>query len=180
MEELNELKKIRKKLGLTQTELAKRANVSQSLIAKIESGKIDPSYGNAKKIFETLDMLDRENEMCAKDLMYKKVLYAKSSDSVKTTIIMMRKKNISQMPVKRSNKIIGYISEQILLDNILEGEAQKKVSDVMNSSPPIVPPNTSHGVVANLLKHFPFVLVKEKEDVVGIITKADLLKAVYR
>ena len=42
MDELIELKKLRKKLGLTQNQLAKRANVSQSLIAKIESNKIDP------------------------------------------------------------------------------------------------------------------------------------------
>jgi len=37
--ELEEVKKIRKKLGLTQTELANRAGVSQSLIAKIEKQK---------------------------------------------------------------------------------------------------------------------------------------------
>jgi len=42
--EINEVKDIRKRLGLTQLELAKRANVSQSLIAKIEAGRIDPRY----------------------------------------------------------------------------------------------------------------------------------------
>jgi len=34
--ELEEIKEIRKKFGLTQNELANRAGVSQSLIAKIE------------------------------------------------------------------------------------------------------------------------------------------------
>ena len=38
MSELEEIKRIRKKLGISQTELANRAQVSQSLIAKVESG----------------------------------------------------------------------------------------------------------------------------------------------
>ncbi len=179
MEELSELKKYRKRLNLTQKELAKRANVSQSLIAKIESGKVDPSYRNAKKIFETLSLLKQKNELKARDIMHKKVIYAKSSDTLKDTIKKMRQKNISQLPVLKHNKVIGYISESLLLDKLLNGETQSKVGNVVEPSPPIVPPNTSQGVIAHLLKHFPFVLVKEKENIVGIITKVDLLKIVY-
>ena len=48
---LNEISKKRKILGLTQSELAKLAGVSQSLIAKLESGKIEPSYTKVKTIF---------------------------------------------------------------------------------------------------------------------------------
>jgi len=51
---LSYIKKMRKKFGLTQAKLAKMAGVSQSLIAKIESEKIDPSYKIAKKIFTVL------------------------------------------------------------------------------------------------------------------------------
>jgi predicted transcriptional regulator len=36
--------------------LAKFAGVSQSFIAKIESGKIDPSYSKVKTIFDVLDL----------------------------------------------------------------------------------------------------------------------------
>jgi predicted transcriptional regulator len=43
-------------LGLTQGQLAKIAGVSQSFIAKIESGKIDPSYSKVKTIFDVLDL----------------------------------------------------------------------------------------------------------------------------
>src|SRR3989338_4468360 len=60
--ELHEIKKIRKSLALTQTDLAKMANVSQSLIAKIESGKIDPTFTKTKKIFETLHLLQNKEE----------------------------------------------------------------------------------------------------------------------
>ena len=40
--ELREIKELRKKFGLTQTDLAELAGVSQSLIAKLESNMIDP------------------------------------------------------------------------------------------------------------------------------------------
>jgi len=47
-----QLKKIRVQLGITQSELAKAAGVSQSLIAKLESGLVDPSFSTMKSISE--------------------------------------------------------------------------------------------------------------------------------
>jgi predicted transcriptional regulator len=180
MDEIAELKKIRKKIGITQNELAKRANVSQSLIAKIESSKIDPSYKNVKKLFETLSMLDKGNELTAKQLMFNKIYFVSDTDKLKDAILKMRKHNISQMPVMKNKKVIGYISESVLLDKVLEGETQSNVGEIMESSPPILPPNTSQGVIANLLQHFPFVLIEEKGELIGIVTKADLLKVMYK
>jgi predicted transcriptional regulator len=52
--ELEEIKKLRRKLGIGQKELAGLANVSQSLIAKIESKKIEPTYNKVRKIFDIL------------------------------------------------------------------------------------------------------------------------------
>ena len=50
------LKYLRERRKLTQTELAKKANVSQSTIAQIESGKKDPSIATVKKIAKALDI----------------------------------------------------------------------------------------------------------------------------
>src|SRR3989338_5241600 len=50
--EITEIKIMRKRHGLTQTQLAKLSGVSQSLIAKLEAGIIDPSYSNVKKIMK--------------------------------------------------------------------------------------------------------------------------------
>lgn len=179
MNDLSQIKYIRKKLGLTQTELAHKANVSQSLIAKIESNKIDPSYTNAKRLFETLSNLEVDDELIAKQFMYKKIIYANSQDSLKDTILLMRKNNISQLPVLQENKVVGYISESVLLEKVLDGQTQSKVKEVMHTNPPILPPDTKQSVIANLLKHFPLVLIEEKGKLIGIITKADLLKTVY-
>ena len=70
----------RKVLDLTQAKLAKLAGVSQSLIAKVESGKIDPSYSKVMKILETLDRIEKEEQVKAKDIMTKDVFWAKNDD----------------------------------------------------------------------------------------------------
>ena len=54
MLELNDIARLRKQLGLTQPELAQLSGVSQSLIAKLEAGKIEPSYTKVKSIIDTL------------------------------------------------------------------------------------------------------------------------------
>ena len=47
--DLSEIKNLRKKAGITQLDLARKASVSQSLIAKIEAGKIDPTYTKPRR-----------------------------------------------------------------------------------------------------------------------------------
>ena len=64
---LDEIKRLRKKYHLTQQELAKRAGVSQSLIAKIEAGLLDPTYTRAEQIFGALENVEEQKELKAKD-----------------------------------------------------------------------------------------------------------------
>ena len=84
--ELEEIKKIRKKLGMTQTELANRAGVSQSLIAKIESGRIDPTYTKTKKIFAALSELEKKEEIKAEQLMTAKIISIIQNTPINETI----------------------------------------------------------------------------------------------
>src|SRR3990167_9417879 len=119
--ELEDIKKIRKSLGLTQTELAKRAGVSQSIIAKIESGSIDPTLSKAKKIFEALSYFEKKHELKAEDIINKKIVDIKPSEYVKDAIKKIKKHNISQMPVIEDNKLVGLISESTLLNALMQG-----------------------------------------------------------
>ena len=48
--DITQLRKIRKQLDMTQHKLAKELEISQSMVAKIESGKLDPTYSYVKKI----------------------------------------------------------------------------------------------------------------------------------
>ena len=177
--ELNEIKKIRKNLGLTQTELAKMANVSQSIIAKIESGKIDPTFTKTKKIFETLDDLENKEEIKADELMNKKIVSLTSNDNIKDSVRKMKKFGISQMPVIDGHKIIGLVSESTLLDALISKKG-KRIDEIMEETPPIVSKKASIKVVSNLLRHYPAVLVSESGKLIGLITKADLLGMLYK
>ena len=177
--ELEEVKKIRKKLEMTQTELANRAGVSQSLIAKIESGKIDPTYTKTQKIFTALSELEKKEEIKAEQLMNTKIIDVSPNESIKDTIAKMKKAQISQVPVIDSHKLMGIVSESTILDAMLNSKATK-VKEIMQEAPPIVSKNTSIQVISNLLRYYPMVVVSEEGTIIGLITKADLLGKLYK
>lgn len=178
--ELNEIKKMRKRLGLTQAELAKLAGVSQSLIAKIESGKIMPNYEKTKRIFDTLESLSRAEDRNATDIMSKRVVSLDEKASVVRAAKLMEKYAFSQLPVIKGGKSIGTITERGIIESMRSGIDLKKakVKDIMQESLPIIGPNTKFGTLACLLEHEQALLVSKKGKIIGIITKSDLLKAV--
>ena len=177
-DELKEIMVIRKKLGLTQSALAKRAGVSQSLIAKIESDRIDPTFSNAKKIFSALKDMEEKKELKAVDLMNNKITSIRPRESIKSSISKMKKLKISQMPVIEDHNVIGLVSESNLIDAILNQEI-KTVEEVMSEAPPVISKNASVNAVSALLRFYPIVLVTENGKSVGLISKSDLLSKVY-
>lgn len=54
------LERIRKERGLTQAQLAQKLDVNQSLIAKWESGKVQPRAATLAKLAETLEVAVEE------------------------------------------------------------------------------------------------------------------------
>ena len=136
--ELKDIKKIRKKFNLTQIELAQRSGVSQSMIAKIESGHLEPTYSNAIKIFNALNNISKEKELTAKDIMEKNIISVTPDQEIKKTISLMKKHEISQLPVIQNNTPIGTISESSILNNILGNQNAKIVKEIMLESPPSI------------------------------------------
>jgi predicted transcriptional regulator len=177
--EISEIKVVRKKLGLTQSELARLSAVSQSLIAKIEAGSLDPTYSNAKKIFAALESFNKGKEIKAEQIMNPKLISLLPEDSILDAISRMKKYEISQMPVlDKTGKAVGMISESVLLDAMLKNKSGK-IGNVMEDSPPILSKDSSVRAVSDILKHYPMVLIGEKGKLKGIITKSDLLRKVY-
>lgn len=178
MKSLEEIKRLRKKYGINQKELATRSGVSQSLIAKIEAGKVEPTFSKAQQIFQALEELREKEEIKAQQLMKTKIIFAKPTDTVKGIIKLMKSKGISQMPVENKGVILGIITESIILKNIADDPDKinvLKAEDIMEETPPIVSPKTGQNLLLNLLKDYSIVLVAEKGNVKGIISKTDVL-----
>jgi len=182
--ELDEIKKIRKRFGLTQTDLAKRANVSQSLIAKIESNRIDPTFTKVKRIFDVLDELKNKNELKAEDIMTKKLIYVNADNNITSAINKMRKHEISQLPVFNKSNVVGLVSESTILDSISGNKSERiktlTIKDIMQDCPPIISKKTSTSIISDLLKQYPLVLVTEEGKPKGVITKSDMLRTLYK
>ena len=178
--ELQDIKKIRKKLGLTQSELARKAGVSQSLIAKIEANTLDPGYNKTKQIFDALENLTQKEEITAHEIMQKKVVTANAGEKIQDIIKNMKKHAISQIPILGKNAPVGLITESVLLDKISSGADMAKLHarDIMEECPPVVTLTTKISVIAHLLRHFPIVLVSEKGILKGLVSKADLIESI--
>ncbi|MDA1197168.1 MAG: CBS domain-containing protein [Nanoarchaeota archaeon] len=175
---LDQIKKIRKQLNLTQHQFANKVGVSQSLIAKIESERIDPSYSKAKKILDAIEHLGKEEHGKASDIMTKILITIKPKETIKSAFEKMKKADISQLPVLENNKSIGLVSENTILEALLNKQGTT-VEDIMEDAPPIISKNTSLDAVSGLLRFSPLVLVSKEGEIKGIITKSDLLTKAF-
>jgi len=178
---IDEIARKRKMLDLTQKRLAELAGVSQSLIAKIESGKIDPAYTKVKAIFDALEQLETRIYFHVKEILHNEVIGVQKDASVSEAVQLMMKHGYSQLPVFDGEHPVGSISEKTILSQVLAGEDLDHVStlpirDLMDEAFPQVGENAPLSLISGLLQVYPAVLISKKGKAVGIVTKADLLK----
>lgn len=174
MIEPKDIAKIRKRLDLTQSGLAKLSGVSQSLIAKIESNVLDPSYSNMKKINDALDNHNIQQQKTAKDLMTKKIIFVKPKDDIRRVAEVLKKNNISQVLVI-GRDVVGLVTESGIIESLLDKE-MKLAEDIMSSPPPAIDIDTPESVIIDLLKFYQIIVVKQKSEIFGVITKSNLLE----
>ncbi len=175
--DLSSVKAKRKTLGLTQSQFSKECGASQSLIAKLESGKIEVSYEIVRNIFSALDRLSLKNEKKAMDVMSKKLVSIKADASVKEASSKMKHNNISQLPVFSGVKIIGSISESGIIDKLSESRDifNASVKEIVEESFPIVTKNMPLRAIIPVLRESKAVLVSDNSKIVGIISKSDII-----
>jgi predicted transcriptional regulator len=169
------IKKLRTESGLTQKQLAKLVGVTQAHIAKIELAKVDPRLSTVNKILHVLT--ERKQKKC-KDIMTKGVLFARPNDTILKVSEVMMHNAVSQMPVIDKDRVVGTITEETIIRNLRSNLAEEKALKVMNSPLPIVQDEMGIRAIRPMLEKHPGVLVVRGKEVVGIITRSDLLKTI--
>ncbi|MBI4980472.1 CBS domain-containing protein [Candidatus Woesearchaeota archaeon] len=174
--EPEEFARRRKKL-FTQKEFAKIMGISQSLISKFETNESSLMYDKVKKIDQELSIRENKGKF-AKDVMIKEVFSLSSSDNLKKAIDIMKEKGFSQLPIIEKGKVVGSITESKALELIQKDGLNaypKKLSEVMEETLPFVSSYETLDSLRARLKNAPAVLVMDKGELKGIISRADVL-----
>jgi len=178
---LDSIKQARIKLGITQKKLANMTGVSTSMINQIESGRSQPSYETAKKIFDNLATLEgHSSSHKAGDFCSKEVVKLKPSNSLHDAIKKMRSMSISQIPIFDGKELVGVVTEDGIVKHLSDSDETTwkkiKLQEVMESIPPIVDVNTPVNTLVPLIRFSKCILVSKNSKIVGIITASDTLK----
>ena len=93
----------------------------------------------------------------------------------------MNETGFSQLPVFGGRHIVGSIAEKAIMDRIVSGMSPRELSSmpvakVMTEAFPQIDEKTPLSLISALLRYHSAVLVMKRGQVIGIITKADLLK----
>ena len=177
--DLESLAQLRKRLGLTQRDLARLSGVSQSLISKIERGRINPSYEAVRRILQALERAraERSKGLSAKDICTRKVISVEASDPLGKAISLMRRHGISQLPVFHRGKLVGSISESTIMRKLEKIKSPSmRIGELIDEAFPTVPEEASLNLLRQLLQEYPAVLLQRNGKITGIVTKADLFK----
>ena len=172
---------MRLKIGITQKKLASMTGVSTSMINQIESGRSQPSYETAKRIFDNLASLEgKSSSHKAGDFCSKDVVKLKPSNTLHDAIKKMHESSISQIPIFNGQELVGMISEDGIVKHLADvGESElknAKLADTMEPVPPIVDYDTPANVLVPLIRYSKCILVSKKSKIIGIITASDTLK----
>ncbi|MDD5148056.1 MAG: CBS domain-containing protein [Candidatus ainarchaeum sp.] len=182
---ISEIKIRRSAAGITQKELAKASGVSQSLIAKIESGKISPGFEKVKRLFDCLDRMHETHSINAGSIMRRHVYSVPPKASLKEAIFEMEKHGISQLPVIQHGACLGTVTNKGILAKLGKSSssidlAKSSVETAMEDAMPTVQENTPFPIVSAMLSYHPAVLVAKNGKIFGIVTKSDLLRTVAK
>ena len=183
---LEEIKKRRQALNLSQEYLARKAGVTRVLISQIERNHHSPSYATVDRIFTILET--EENEVMKKGMtageicvprpgtIRKQLVTVSSYNTIKTAESKMGSDGeISQLPVIDKGECIGLVTSQSILK---KPPGAKIVKDAMISRPPTISEDTQITIqIKSLLDNSPCILVSDRKTgkIKGIIVAWDII-----
>lgn len=168
---VEDIKRKRKKLDLTQKELAKRTGVSQSLIAKLEQKKNIPNYRTIKKIYDFLEKKIDSSQQSAREIANPRIFSISPEKTRREAAELMSEKNLNAIPVKDKKNFLGVVKSSSLT---LVSE-ETPVKEIMDYSFSIISDEIGKEVVEKLLKFNEIILVQKEGEVTGFITEKDIL-----
>ena len=141
------------------------------------------------KVFNDDWMRERgflDDEMKVRDVISRKsnktFHFVTPAHTVREAFDMMKKLDISQMPVIQEHEMVGSITENAVLTYLLENpmkHAEHKIEEVMDAPFPIVQEDLPVKQLNRYIsKKIPAVMMKDKAGSMHILTKYDIIQAV--
>jgi cystathionine beta-synthase len=108
----------------------------------------------------------------------RKLITARKGDAIRKVIGLLRDNGISQVPVFEDGRMIGMIAEADLLRHLVsaEGKLDDPIDGLIESDYATVTSATKVVLLRNIFNDAKLVIVQEGDQVVGIITKIDLIE----
>ena len=117
----------------------------------------------------------------AKDIMTSPVKTIPWSNTIKMAEKTMTQFEVNVLPVMKNNAFYGLISREVVEKALFHGFGKSRVNEFCTTETPIVSPSTSINVVESLMieQNQRFMPVVENRNIVGAITRTDLLRSLY-
>lgn len=162
---------------ITKTQQSLLFKINNSRIAAVHYGK-DPDRKEMKEAITEIERFIQGRGICASAIMNKPVIAVQVKDPLSKARELMLEHDYSQLPVFEGKKSVGSISEGtfVKLFPTLELASELTIEKAMEPSFKEVSENALLEEVRRYLFSEPAVLVTSQDLVIGIITKADLLK----
>jgi cystathionine beta-synthase len=110
------------------------------------------------------------------------VVTASSTARVREVIDTMKSHGISQLPVLENGKLRGMVQEVDLLRHLVQGHGtlDSTIADLVESDYATVTPSTKIELLQGVLNDAKIAIVLDREAVVGVVTKIDLIDFLAR
>jgi len=134
--------------------------------------------GFSESLWETNTVADLVRAMPRRD-----VHTASSSDTVADSVLLMKEKGISQLPVLEGGKLVGIVTESDLLGKLVEGRASlsSSVAEVMFRKVRTVSDSEDAGSLTKLFAEgLVALVVDDSQHLKAIVTKMDLVDYLTR
>jgi cystathionine beta-synthase len=110
------------------------------------------------------------------------VVTASATNTVREVIDTMKSHGISQLPVLDGGKLRGMVQEVDLLRHLVRGHGtlDSTIADIIESDYATVTPSTKVELLQGVLNDAKIAIVLDREAVVGVVTKIDLIDFLAR